>query len=225
MNKHRLQPDTTWTCEAVEDEVRVGPEKAACERGVVRFHSDRRIFVEPAERLNLDGLALREGLLKYVAVPVQPDHPLFCAGAESIEEGPCLTHGPVQEARNHLEAVIDSVRRRQKLVGSDVYGLTRSQADRNDLADSASAEGDAPWPAGLKDEHLDACDEALEDSRHRLEADVDIGVLPKEDVLFEEDRMLAYIHGQDGREFSIHMVADACSDVRPDFCHHDFRQF
>jgi len=209
MNKHGLQPDATWTREAVEYEIRVRAQQAAREGVAVGFDSDGGIFVEPAEWLNLDRLAFRERLLEYVAVPVQPDDPFLCTGAEPIEEGPGLTHSPVQDARNHLEAVIDSVRRRQKLVGSDMDGLPWSQADRDDMADSAPAKGDAPRPAGLKDEHLDARDEALEDPRHRLEADVYIGVLPKEDVLFEKDRTLAYIHGQDRRERSIQMIAHA----------------
>ena len=94
--------------------------------------------------MNLNRLAFCERLLEYVAVPVQPDDPLFRAGAESIEESPRLAHRLVQEARDHLKAVIDSVRRRQKLVLSDMDGLPRRQAKRDDMADSAPAEGDAP---------------------------------------------------------------------------------
>jgi hypothetical protein len=104
-------------------------------------------------------------------------------------------------------------------------GLPRRQADRDDMANGAPAEGDAPRAAGLEDEHLHTRDEAFKHARHRFEADVNIGVFPEEDVLFEEDRPLAYIYRQDGREFSIQMVVHARDDIRADFCRHKYRQF
>src|SRR5207248_10780590 len=76
----------------------------------------------------------------------------------------------------------DVVGGRQELVLADLDRLPRLEVDGDDLARPVAGEGDLALAGRLGQEDRHPGDEALEGALHRLELDVDVRLLPEQDL-------------------------------------------
>src|SRR5580698_1899627 len=113
---HRLDADPARPGEAVDHQVEAGPEDAGGDAVDDGVHPHRGLLVEPAARLDVDGLARRQRLLEHVAVAVQPQDAVAAVAVEFVDEEAGAAEQHVGDALEAGERVVDRVGGGEKLV-------------------------------------------------------------------------------------------------------------
>src|SRR5207302_4711895 len=83
---HRLQAEPPRSEEAIEDELARAGEDTRAETHDLDLHPDRRVLIEPAARLDVDGFVGTERDLEDVPVALQEHHSFVLLGGEAIDE-------------------------------------------------------------------------------------------------------------------------------------------
>src|SRR5207248_6804784 len=124
--------------EAVEHEVAGTRQEAGLETVDLLRHLDRVVTVDPAARLDVNGLSRFELLLEHVAVAVDPQHSLPVAGEKLVDP----KAAPIEHVRDPLNAavvVLDASGRGEELVLADDDPLARLEMERDDVPRGVAA--------------------------------------------------------------------------------------
>ena len=186
-----LEADPAGAGEAVEHEIpAAAAEEAGLEPVELLRHLDRVVAEQPAPGLDVDRLPRLELLLEHVAVAVDPDDALMIAGEELVDpEAAAVQH--VGEALDPAVVVLDGAGGGQELVLAHDDPLTRLQMQRDDVAGRVAAEGDLAGRLRLEHEQRHPAEHAaLESLAERMQADLELRVLPQQHVMLEVDRHL-----------------------------------
>src|SRR5262249_15593444 len=149
-------------------------------------------------------------LLEDVAVAVQPEDAVAAACGEAVDEesGAAEEHGA--DASYALEAVVDVARGREELVLAHLDLLAVAEMDGEDMSRGIAGEADLAAPGRLRHEDLHARDHPLQGTLHRAQPDRHRRVLPEQDVMLEENRLVrSHIDRKDRHELAVDVVGDA----------------
>src|SRR6185437_1350333 len=207
-----LQPDATGSGEAVEDEVPAPAEEARLEAVDLLGHRDRMVAVDPAAGFDVDRLAGFEVLLEHVAVTVDPDHALMVGGVKLVdEEAAAVEH--VGKALDPAVVVLHVAGGSQELVLAYDDPVAGREVQRGDVPGRIAAEGDLAGGLGFEQQQRHSAEgTALEALLERVQADLELWVLPQQHVVLEVDRDIAVErHVEHGHQLALEAVAQAGS--------------
>ena len=184
--RHALNAYAAGAEEAVQGE-RCASEQAGAQVGDVRIHRHAGVFPEEGSGFHVDGFAWCESLREHVAVAVEQQQAGAAFVHEMIDEKAGASEQHVGDAADTEEVVGDAVGGEQELVLADVDRFAGAQLEDDELAWRGTREGDVAGSGGLGDEDLDAGEDSFHYSAQGLDADVDAGFLPKQNVVLEVD--------------------------------------
>src|SRR6185437_14938769 len=184
----RLNADPPWACESIPREVPAAAEHASLEPEDLNGHLYRAVTIDPAAGLDVDDLAGRQGLLKDVSVAMQPDIALFPCAGELVNEDSRPAEQHVADALDAGERVVEVRSRRKELMFPHLDAGAGREMDREDVTRAVARERDLAGALCLGHEDRHARDHSLESAFQRVHPDVEVGLLPKHNVVLEEDR-------------------------------------
>ena len=203
-----LQADPAGSGEAVEHEVAgAAAQEAGLEPVDLLRHLHRVVAEQPASGLDVDRLPRLERLLEHVAVSVDPDDALVIAGEELVDpEAAAVEH--VREALDPAVVVLDAAGGGQELMLAHDDPLTRLEMQRDDVTGRVAAERDLAGRLRLEHQQRHAAEHAaLEPLAQRMQADLELRVLPQQHVVLEVHRHLPVErHVQDRDELAFEPV-------------------
>ena len=166
------------------------------------------VAVDPAAGLDVDRLPRFELLLEQVAVTVDPDDALVVAGEELVDEETAAVHD-VGEPLDPAVVVLDAPGRGEELMLAHDDPLAGLKVQRRDVPGRIPAEGDLTSRLRLDQQQRHPAEHApFQALLQWVQTDLQVGVLPQQDVMFEVDRDLTVqCHVQNRHELALEAVA------------------
>jgi len=209
MHVHRLHADAAWAGEAVEDQLSGTGEDSSAKRLNNGLQPYGWVLIDPSAWLHVDLLPWAEGDFEHVAVAVDPEDALRADTCKGVDEQAGSGEHDVRKTSDPVECVVERLSCSQPLVLANVKRLAPLQVHAKHMPRAVSAESDLARAHRADHHDRHSGDHSFECSGEFLDSNLDLGVLPQQDVVLEVDRHLVKLDMQNWNEFSLNVVNHA----------------